>query len=227
LGADGPTINRHLWSDERGAYLDAVHPDGRRSTIFSVQTQVVASLCEVATGERATRVERHVLEAPADFVPVGTPFTSFFHYEALAKAGRFDAVLADMRANYGAMLDLGATTCWEMYPNSAINRASPTFPTRSHCHAWSAGPVYFLGAHVLGVRPLAPGWTGVAVEPTPAGLTWARGSVPLPGVGTIDVAWHLEADGRTMRLRVTAPRHVRLEARLPAGYDGSVEIEAI
>ena len=116
-----------------------------------------------------------MLEPPADFVPIGSPFMSFFHYEALAKLGRVDAMLDDMRVNYGAMLAYGATTCWEMYPNYTVLRANPTFLTRSHCHAWSAGPLYFLSAHVLGVRPLAPGWTKVAVEPVPAGLTWANG----------------------------------------------------
>jgi hypothetical protein len=220
-------INRHLWSDERGAYVDAIHPDGRRSTVFSVPTQVVAVLCGVADGERAPVVERHLLDAPSDFVPIGSPFMSFFHYEALAKLGRVDAMLADMRANYGAMLSYGATTCWEMYPNYTVLRANPTFLTRSHCHAWSAGPLYFLGAHVLGVRPLAPGWTKIAVEPTPAGLSWARGSVPLPGAGTVDVAWNLEPDGRTMRLKVSTPRQVEVTARLPAGYEGSVEVVAI
>jgi hypothetical protein len=220
-------INRHLWSEERGAYLDAVHRDGRRSTVFSVPTQVVAYLCSVAEGERAAAIEGYLLQAPADFVPIGSPFMSFFHYEALAKLGRIEDMLADMRVNYGAMLAYGATTCWEMYPNYTVLRANPTFLTRSHCHAWSAGPLYFLSAHVLGVRPLAPGWTRVAVEPTPAGLDWARGSVPLPDQGTVDVAWRIESDGRTMRLQVSAPSHVEVEANLPGGYAGTVEIVAI
>jgi hypothetical protein len=149
---------------------------------------------------------------------------SFFHYEALAKLGRIEAMLEDMRVNYGAMLAYGATTCWEMYPNYTALRANPTFLTRSHCHAWSAGPLYFLGAHVLGVRPLAPGWTQVAVEPHPAGLRWTNGSVPLPGEGSIDVAWRVEPDGKTMHLIVSAPSDVVIDARLPDGYQGSVEL---
>jgi hypothetical protein len=37
--------------------------------------------------------------------------------------------------------------------------------SRSHYHAWSAGPLYFSSSLVLGVQPLIPGWTKVAVEP--------------------------------------------------------------
>jgi hypothetical protein len=217
-------INRCLWSNERGAYLDAIHPDGRRSIVFSAPTQVVAYLCGVATGERAVRLEELMLAPPADFVPIGSPFMSFFHYEALVKLGRFDAMLADMRANYGQMLAYGATTCWEMYPNYTVLRANRTFLTRSHCHAWSAGPLYFLSAYVLGVRTLAPGWTEVAVEPAPADLAWARGSVPLPDGGAIDVSWQADLADKRMDLTVRAPRGVTVRATLPEGFDGAVDV---
>ncbi|MFL5758401.1 MAG: family 78 glycoside hydrolase catalytic domain [Thermomicrobiales bacterium] len=220
-------INQHLWSDEQGAYLDTIHVDGRRSTIFSVPTQVTAYHCGVAKGERAARVEELFTEPAAGFVPIGSPFMSFFHYEALAKAGRFDVALADMRAHYGGMLARGATTCWEMYANTTINRANPAFPSRSHCHAWSAGPVYFLGAHVLGVRPLTPGWTEVAVEPIPCDLTWATGSVPLPREGTVDVAWSLDPEAHTMRLRISAPKGITVHAKLPDGFTGTSEVDEV
>ena len=47
------------------------------------------------------------------------------------------------------------------------------------------------------------------------------------GEGTIDVDWHLEPDGRTMRLNVAAPRQVEIDARIPAGYDGSIKMLAL
>jgi alpha-L-rhamnosidase len=218
-------INYHLWSEERCAYIDSIHPDGRRSTLFSMPTQVVAYLCDVAEGDRAVHVEKLMLNAPADFVPIGSPFMSFFHYEALAKCGRFDELLADMRANYGAMLAYGATTCWEMYPNYSVLRANPRFLTRSHCHAWSAGPVYFLATYVLGVRPKTPGCTEIEVAPQVADLAWARGSVPLPGRGSVDVSWKVDADGE-IELSVQAPRDVKVTTRIPDGLKGNVSVVA-
>lgn len=41
-------INTHLWSEEAKAYIDCIHADGRRSTVYSIQTQVVAILCNIA-----------------------------------------------------------------------------------------------------------------------------------------------------------------------------------
>src|SRR5690606_8788871 len=104
------------------------------------------------------------------------------------------------------------------YPWSNFLRNSKA-PTRSHCHAWSAGPAYFLGAYVLGVQGVTPGWTKVRIAPQLSGLTWATGSVPLPQGGRIDVSWRIdESDPSLMRLRVDAPAGVELDLAAPEGY---------
>jgi hypothetical protein len=51
--------------------------------------------------------------------------------------------------------------------------------------------------------------------------------VPLPGDGTIDVSWSIEPDSKTMQLKVRAPSHVEVEARLPDAYEGSVDIVSV
>ncbi|GAA3399650.1 family 78 glycoside hydrolase catalytic domain [Paenibacillus hodogayensis] len=208
-------INAHLWSEEQQAYLDCIHADGRRSAIFSMQTQVVAYLCGIAHEGRKERIESYLIEPPTGFVQIGSPFMSFFYYEALALSGRYDRMLDDIRARFGQMIEHGATTCWEMYPNFKENRANPDQLTRSHCHAWSAAPGYFLGESVLGVKRAAPGWSRAVVEPNPCGLKWARGGVPLPAGGHIEVEWRV--DGDVMNLQVSAPEGVELDIRGPEG----------
>jgi hypothetical protein len=221
-------INDHLWSEERRAYLDAIHADKRRSGTFSMQTQVVAYLSDVAEEERATRIESYLADPPSDFVQIGSPFMSFFHYEALTKAGKPEMMLDDIRENYGRMVEHGATTCWEEYPDVSWHPSRGSrFPTRSHCHAWSAAPGYFLGSIVLGVRAAEPGWTRVLVEPQPCGLSWARGSIPLPNEGRIGVSWTLKPEARKMHLTVEAPHGVSVDARLPERYEGSVVCTAV
>jgi hypothetical protein len=213
-------INDHLWSEEKQAYLDCIHADGRRSGIFSMQTQVVAYLCRIAAGSRKERIEAYLVQPPEGFVRIGSPFMSFFYYEALALSGRYGHMLDDIRANYGQMIENGATTCWEMYPNFAQNRANPDQLTRSHCHAWSAAPGYFLGESVLGVKRAAPGWSRATIEPNPSGLKWARGAVPLPAGGLIEVVWRI--DGDNMTLKVSAPESVELDIRIPEGLTGEI-----
>ncbi|GIO12647.1 hypothetical protein J19TS2_22020 [Cohnella xylanilytica] len=220
-------INARLWSEERGAYLDCIHADGRRSDIFSMQTQVMALLSGVAEGDRLDRLTGYLTAAPEGFVQIGSPFMSFFYYEALMRSREPSAMrtmLDDIRRNYGFMIENGATTCWEMYGHTTVNRANENDLTRSHCHAWSAAPGYFLGAYALGVRAAAPGWKKAIVEPLPADLAWARGAVPLPGGGTIECEWTADA-GRVVSLSVVAPEDVELDVRVPSG--GEVRIRRL
>lgn len=217
-------INRHLWSEERQAYLDCIHPGGRRSSVFSMQTQVMALLAGVAEGEREATLNAYLTATPEGFVPIGSPFMSFFYYEMLMKNGNLQWMLDDIRMNFGFMLDNEATTCWEMYGHTTMNRANENDLTRSHCHAWSAAPGYFLGAYVLGVRPAAPGWAKVVIEPMNGDLGWAKGTVPLPHGGCIEVAWKAES-GEIASLAVTAPEQTELDIRVPEAC--SVEIRRV
>jgi hypothetical protein len=114
--------------------------------------------------------------------------------------GRAEMILPYIRENWGGrMLDRGATACWETFDLS-----------RSHCHAWSAAPGYFLGAYVLGVRPAAPGFSRVVVDPVPSGLSWARGCVPTPH-GDLYVSWRMK-DGE-IDLDVREPKGVKVISR--------------
>lgn len=214
-------INAVLWDEEKRAYIDCIHADGRRSDIYSMQTQVVAYLCGVAQGEREAVIEGYLASPPPAFVQIGSPFMSFFYYEALEKAGRQTLMLDDIRRNYGQMLRYDATTCWEMYPNFAENRSNPDMLTRSHCHAWSAAPGYFLGSSILGVKRGADGWRSVEIAPQPCDLTWAEGVVPLPQGGHIAVSWEVRAD-RSLKLRVEAPDDLQVNVTLPVGMTGDV-----
>ena len=209
-------INAHLWSPQHRAYIDSIHADGRRSDTLSMQTQVVALLTGVAEGDRAEVVRSYITSPPAGWVQIGSPFMSFFLYEAMVRQGMYAQMLEDIRHKYGMMLEHGATTCWETFPGALGARY-----TRSHCHAWSAAPGYFLGAYVLGVRPGGPGWRRVIVAPQPCDLAWALGSVPLPRGDRVDVSWR--RDGQKLLLRVERPREVELEVVPPEGYELEVE----
>ena len=128
-------VNRHLWSPQKNAYIDSIHADGTPSPTVSMQTNVMAYLCDCADGERKKVIEGYLRTPPAGFVQIGSPFVTFFYYEALSKARLIPELLADVRKNYGMMLDQGATSCWETFPGFEKGRL-----TRSHCHGWSAAP---------------------------------------------------------------------------------------
>lgn len=138
-----------------------------------------------------------------------------FHiHRALMRCGRTAEALDDIRAYYGRMLELDATTCWELCDQTAPDGG--VTPLNSRCHGWTAGPAYLFPAHLLGVQPAAPGFTRVRIAPDLAGLDWVEGVVPLP-MGDLAVRWER---GTPLRGRITLPRGVSGELHLP-GHSGA------
>ncbi|MFP4250577.1 MAG: alpha-L-rhamnosidase C-terminal domain-containing protein [Armatimonadota bacterium] len=196
-------INEHLWDEDAEAYIDSIHADGTRSEVFSQQTQTVCYLCEVVTDERMPAVKQHVYDPPEEFIEIGSPFFMFFSCEALSKLGLYETIVAWVRDCWGEMLRYGATTVWEMFGDKI---------TRSRCHAWSAGPLYFLEAHQLGVEPALPGFERATIAPIPLDLDWCEGRMPTPH-GEIEVAW--ERDEQMFGIGVGLPDGVRADVILP------------
>ncbi len=199
-------INRHLWSDEQKAFVDARHADGTLSSVVSQQTNTVIYLCDCASDEHQSFVAQYVKDVPDDWVSIGSPFMMFFSFEALVKQGDFQKIVDWTRHYWGLMLDEGATTCWETFPGFQKDRW-----TRSHCHAWSSAPGYFLPAYQLGVRPMEPGFSRVLIQPETVDLAWCRGIVPSPR-GDISVHWEL---GNDFTISVELPPEVEALIKLP------------
>jgi hypothetical protein len=96
------------------------------------------------------------------------------------------------------MLRLGLST-WAENPE----------PTRSDCHAWSASPNYDLLTVVAGIRPGAPGFRKVRIEPHLRGLHRLDASMPHAG-GAIHTLYELGAAGWSAKVT------------LPPGLDGEL-----
>ncbi|MFF2050637.1 alpha-L-rhamnosidase C-terminal domain-containing protein [Leifsonia sp. NPDC058194] len=130
----------------------------------------------------------------------GTPFMTAFLLRALIELGESDAALERIRSLWGGMLDSGARSFWEEFGDDGPAYAMYGRPFgKSLCHAWSSGPAALLPDAVLGIRPLADGWSRFAVAPRLGALAWAEARVPAPQ-GDIIVA----AQGRTVTVEVPA-----------------------
>ena len=199
-------INDHLWSEKKRAYIDCIHENGERSEVISQQTNILVYLYDCYQPEREKDLLNILLNCPADFVKIGSPFMSFFYLEALLKMGEGERALNYIRDWWGLMLDFGASTCWETFPGFEKGRL-----TRSHCHAWSAAPGYFLGAWFLGLRPETPGFEKLIVEPKPCGLKWAKGSIPVPD-GRVDLEWRL--DDSKLSIQINTPESYKINLKV-------------
>ncbi len=125
-------------------------------------------------------------DAPSD--PIISPYFNGYLLDALSATNHKKQALDWIRQYWGGMLAEGATSFWESYdlrwpktnPHLSLQADGTSGYFVSLAHGWSAGPTAWLSENVLGIHPVAPGYSRVTIEPDLMGLDWAKGSVPTP-----------------------------------------------
>lgn len=196
-------LNRQNWDGEHGLYADTPAKNS-----WSKEANVLAVMLDVAPRDQQQAILKRVIAArdhegvvaEGKSVPPLSEMSYYFRFylsRALEHAG-LGSMYIEQLAPWYSMLDLGLST-WAETPE----------PTRSDCHAWSASPNYDLLTIVAGIRPAAPGFKKVRIEPHLDGLHQLDASMPHPN-GVIEVSYRLEGN------RWTAT------ATLPTGVDGEI-----
>lgn len=204
-----------LWREDVGAYPDSIHNSGNVSTRMSIHNVFLPLLFDIAPEDRKPTLVEHLLDIPDGMTPIGSPFAILYLFLAMEKVGLQEQIIERIQQAYQPMLDLGATTVWETF---ADEKAGPDkFPTRSHSHAWSSAPVYFLNRIVLGILPDAPGGKAFHISPRLCGLTSAEGASASIN-GPVRVSWTLE--GTALTISAEAPQGVALQYKKNDSHDG-------
>lgn len=179
-----------FWDEERGGLVHNLGKDGKRTSTMTRYGGIFGILNGYFTDTQKARVEKDVL-LNDDVMAIQTPYMRYYELESLCVLGHQAKVRDEIRSYWGAMLDMGATTFWELYnpkESGAEHYAMYGRPFgKSLCHAWGASPVYLLGRYFLGVSPVKPGFSRYEVAPCLGGLKWMVGSVPTP-LGDIKVS---------------------------------------
>ena len=183
--ADYPALITRMTRAARRAYFDGnggvVKSGAQRQVSWaSPAWMTIAGILSPAEGARALRA---ALADPAAVKPV-TPYLYHYVVEALIKAGAKREARALLEKYWGAMVEAGADTFWEIFdPANPLSSPYGDIHINSYCHAWSCTPVVPASAWRSGkwghppftrrrVRPLRR--TGVANR----GSTCARSSAP-------------------------------------------------
>lgn len=205
-----------LWHDEKKAYRDSIHDDGKPSEEVSIHTSFLALLYDIAPETIQQDVLKNVLDPPEGMTRIGSPFAIQYMYEAFEKCGHEERIIESVLENYIPMLRAGATTVWEQFPNGlAFNPEG--FPTRSHCHAWSSAPIHFLNRIILGIRQTEPAGAAFEISPYVALHDWADG-VSASIRGPISARWE-KKDGKLI-IEASAPTGVRLSFKANPTHEG-------
>ncbi len=155
------------------------------------QTNAMAVLSGVADPSQYGAIWTHVLAQVGQptFRPnLITPYYGAYVLDAMARMNRRADALKWIREYWGGMIDEGATSFWEAYdpswpknnPHSDLQADGTTGYFASLAHGWSAGPTYWLMEQVLGIRPVAEGFSKTIIRPDLIDLQWARGQEPTP-----------------------------------------------
>ena len=204
------------WNDEKVSYPDAiVDATGLPSDKVCQHTSMLAIMCNVASSKVRKQALRNLLNPPDGMTTIGAPFAMQFMFEALEAMGEYDTILDSIRTKFQPMIDVGASTVWELFAGS--NFDAKGFPTRSHCHAWASSPIWFLNRIVLGIRQTGVGGKAFEISPWVTGLRNASGSTASPK-GPVHVDWTLI--DKSLRVNVSAPQAIEMDFKFNASHDG-------
>lgn len=175
-------FHKTFWDGEKKVYK--TYAGGSAPSHYAELTQSLA-LCAGAVPAGCAGIVRARLAARDNGLVRTTLSHALFKYEALLQEPRKYATLVfeDIAADWGHMLYSGATSFWE-----TIKGADDFDKAGSLCHGWSAVPLYFFYAYLLGVKPVGPGFSKYITEPVRTVVDRVSGRVPTPD-GGIEVSW--------------------------------------
>ena len=178
----GEIVPRY-WSAEKGGLMHMIYNDGTTDPAITRYPNIFGLFYGYFDEAQRESVVRNVL-LNDEVMKIQTPYMRFYELESLCALGRQEEVLKEIKAYWGGMLRLGATSFWELYNPAESGAAHYAMYGRrfgkSLCHAWGASPVYLLGRYWLGVVPTSPGFGTYAAKPNLGGLEWIEGDVPTP-----------------------------------------------
>lgn len=171
-------ITEYFWDDRRSAFIDS-YSSGKNH--ISRHANIFAILFDFVDEPTKQRILQNVLLNDA-VTPITTPYFKLYELMALCQMGKLEYAQNMLDSYWGKMLDLGATSIWEEYdPKYGIPDCYGMYGgafQKSLCHAWSCGPIYFLGRYCLGVRAASPAYATYTVAPDPGKYKSFSGTVP-------------------------------------------------
>lgn len=165
---------------------DGMYKDGPITEQYSQHTHVFSILTETVKVEEGRKYLKKTFDNKEEYAQCSVAMM-YYLYRALEKCGMYEKT-DELWELWRDMVKKNLTTCEE---DSVLSR--------SDCHAWGALALYELPSVVLGVRPSAPGFSEMTINPKAGHLTWAKGRVITPK-GIAGISWKQENN----KIKVTA-----------------------
>ncbi len=193
-------INERFWDE--GEQVFQTYSGLDQPGHYAELTQALILCAGACPAERAALLRKRLAEPDHKMVET-TLSHSYYKFEALLQdPGCYASfVFQKIEQDWSYMLYHGATSFWETIKGSADFAGGGSL-----CHGWSAIPVYFYQAYILGIKPLEPGFRSFKLDPVVSVIDKASGRVPTP-YGDLIVQW--EHNNGQVSGRVTHPAVTR------------------
>ena len=133
----------HWYDRDRHLFLSG------KNRQISWASQVWAVLAGVIENEEAAACLEAVKDCP-DALKMVTPYMMHHYLEALCCVGKRQQARQVIREYWGAMVEHGADTFWELFNPDTPDESPYGSPVvNSYCHAWSCTPAWFLRSGIL------------------------------------------------------------------------------
>lgn len=156
-----------FWDEKKQAYIYS-YKNGKSDGVVTKHPNIFAIMLNLCDEKRKSQIAENVMKNPK--VPaIVTPYMRFYELAAMCDIGEHEYVLNEIRSYWGAMLDDGATSFWELY--NPKERGVEKYAMygrpygKSLCHAWGASPVYLIGKYFIGLKVLDIGYRRYEVNP--------------------------------------------------------------
>ncbi len=174
-------IQERFYDKEKEVFIDS-YESGRRNV--TRHSNILAYLFLPCSEKQKKDIYEKVI-LNEEVRQITTPYFKFYENQVHCLEGNAELLEESIRSYYGSMLETGATTLYEEYDPSMTgveHYAMYGNPyEKSLCHAWSASPIYLLGAFRLGVQNTGVAYETFDVRPNPGDLKSFDGKVPVPG----------------------------------------------
>lgn len=127
-----------LWDAEQGFYVSG------SSRQVSAASQIWLVLAGVGDIAHQQKVMLRLLQNPTS-IGMNTPYLRHHFIAALLQCGLREQAISEIKAYWGAMVDDGADTFWELFdPERPDFSPYGSKIINSYCHAWSCTPAWFI-----------------------------------------------------------------------------------
>jgi len=194
-----------FWSRERGLFVSNLpwedEEGGARLDDRSLATALLFDMCPAGQVGKVVAA----LASPPASMGQSYPANAHWRMQALARHGRIDAVLRELRERWAVMPSVVSNNTtsedWTVRPDSSDQW--------SHC---AIGPLFVLYMDIAGIRPGAPGFEKAEIRPQLGDLAGLELTAHTPRGPIVFRAEHQEEGHRA---RVTLPADCPGELLLP------------